>query len=490
MTSALTDTTSARSVSPTRQLAAVESAAGTEMHPVNQLILLVAASALGFAGIGAIAYGASRAAVRDRTSLFVGTFSTLYAIRLLAGSELVLDVSAIPSLAAIHVREAINYLILAPLSVAAWLLFAPDNRLVRALWQVDVAYGVAAVVVDLATGRPGALSALNPLAVGINFAVLLPLLARQFRRTTWTKGRAAAAAGLLLFVALAALETFVGRSVLVPRVNLEPVGMMAFTAGLGWFVGERIVAGERRLVAVSQELATARRIQQTILPDGVPRLAGLEVAATLLPMSEVAGDFYDFLPTGDGALGVLVADVSGHGVPAAIVASMVKVALASEADHAHDPGELMTRLNRTLTGKFDFAFVTAVYACFEPRTRMLSYASAGHPPPLVRRASGELASLDQGDLAVGFSVSARYSTYRRPLEAGDCVLLYTDGVTEAEGRDGAFFGDRRFADVVARSAPGTSVALVDAVLRELALWKAKPGDELADDVTIVAVAIE
>lgn len=460
------------------------------MQPVNELIVLVAGSVLLSAGVGALAYGASRAAARDRTPLWVGTFSALYAIRLLAGAEPVLEVFGIPGLAAICVREAINYLILAPLAVAAWLLFAPDSRLVRALWQVDVVYGVAAVLVDLATGRPGALSALNPLAVGINFAVLLPLLARQFRGATWTKGRAAAAAGLFVFVLLAAVETFVGRSVLVPGVNLEPLGMMAFIAGLGSFVGERIVAGERRLVAVSQELATARRIQLTILPDGVPRLAGLDVAARLLPMSEVAGDFYDFLPTGDGALGVLVADVSGHGVPAAIVASMVKVALASEADHAHDPGELMTRLNRTLTGKFEFAFVTAVYAYFEPRTRTLLYASAGHPPPLVRRSSGELVSLDQGDLAVGFSASTRYSTYRQPLQAGDCVLLYTDGVTEAEGRDGAFFGDRRFADVVAASAPGPPIALVDTVLRELALWKARPGDELADDVTIVAVAIE
>jgi hypothetical protein len=460
------------------------------MYPVNELIVLAAGSVLLFAGVGALAFGASRAAVRDRTPLWVATFSALYAIRLLAGAELVLDVFVIPELVAIHIREAINYLILAPLAVAAWLLFAPDSRLVRALWQLDVVYSVVGVLVDVVTGRPGALSPLNPLAVGINFAVLLPLLARQFRGATWTTGRAAAATGLLVFVALAALETFVGRSVFVPGVNLEPVGMMAFIAGLGWFVGERIVNGERRLVAVSQELATARRIQQTILPDAVPRRVGLDVAARLLPMSEVAGDFYDFLAVDDGALGVLVADVSGHGVPAAIVASMVKVALASEADHAHDPGELMTRLNRSLTGKFDFAFVTAVYACFEPRTRMLSYASAGHPPPLVRRTSGELASLDEGDLAIGFRPSTRYSTYRQPLQAGDCVLLYTDGVTEAEGRDGAFFGDRRFADVVARSAPGTSVALVETVLRELALWKARPGDELADDVTIVAVGIE
>jgi hypothetical protein len=460
------------------------------MHPANELILVVAGSVLAFAGVGAIAYGASRAAVRDRIPLWVGTFSALYAVRLLAGAEPVLDVFAIPSLVSNHVREAINYLILAPLAIAAWLLLAPGSRLVRTLWQVDVVYGVTAVLADVATGRPGALSPLNPFAVGINFAVLLPLVARQFSRATWTNGRAAATAGLFVFVVLAALETFVGKSVLVPRVNLEPLGMVAFIAGLGWFVGERVVAGERRLVAVSQELATARRIQRTILPDKVPRVAGLDVAARLLPMSEVAGDFYDFLPADDGALGVLVADVSGHGVPAAIVASMVKVALASEADHARDPGELMTRLNRTLIGKFDFAFVTAVYACFEPRTRTLAYASAGHPPPIVRRVSGELASLDRGDLAIGFSPTARYSTYREPLQAGDCVLLYTDGVTEAEGRDGAFFGDRRFADVVAGSAPGTPVALVDALLRELTRWKARPGDELADDVTIVAVAIE
>jgi hypothetical protein len=460
------------------------------MHPVNQLIILVAGSVLAFAGVGAIAYGSSRAAARDRSPLWIGTFSTLYAIRLLAGADAILQVFGISDLVASHVREGINYLILAPLAAAAWLILAPRSRLVRTLWQLDVVYGVAAVVVEVAVGRPGALRALNPFAVGINIAAVLPLFARHFRGATWTPGRWAAAAGLVVFQLLAALETFVGRSVLVPGVNLEPLGMMAFVAGLGWFVGERVVSGERRLTAVSQELSTARRIQQSILPDAPPALAGIAVAARLLPMSEVAGDFYDFLPADDGALGVLVADVSGHGVPAAIVASMVKVALASEADHAHDPGELMTRLNRTLTGKFDFAFVTAVYACVEPRTRTLSYASAGHPPPLLRRANGALVDLDHGDLAIGFSRSVRYSSHRLALNAGDSVLLYTDGVTEAEGRDGTFFGDRRFAEVVAGAAPTAPAALVDDVLRELTAWKARPGDEFSDDVTLVAVAIE
>src|SRR5215212_1645885 len=160
-------------------------------------------------------------------------------------------------------------------------------------------------------------------------------------------------------------------------------------------------------------------------------------------MAEVAGDLFDFVVTPAGQLGGLVADVSGHGVPAAIVASMVKIALAVQEGEVADPGAVLTRMNRALYGRFEKAYVTAVFALIDPAARTLTYASAGHPSPLLRRRDGRLESLDERGVVLGFMPDAAYGTGEvRDLAAGDRVVFYTDGITEAARADDEFFGDR------------------------------------------------
>jgi len=128
----------------------------------------------------------------------------------------------------------------------------------------------------------------------------------------------------------------------------EPVAMFVLIACLGDVVVNSVFQTERRVAAVGRELETARQIQRSILPKAPPAIKGLSVAAHYQSMAEVAGDFYDFVVTPSGQLGVLVADVSGHGVPAALVASMVKIALAVQEREIEDPGLVLTRMNRPL----------------------------------------------------------------------------------------------------------------------------------------------
>ena len=120
-------------------------------------------------------------------------------------------------------------------------------------------------------------------------------------------------------------------------------------------------------MAIRKELEIARQIQASILPDHMPRVTGLQIAVRYLPMTEVAGDFYDFLLVDDRRLGILIADVSGHGVPAALVASMVKIAIAAQAPHADDPAKVMNGLNSILAGKLHGQFVTAAYLYLDLR---------------------------------------------------------------------------------------------------------------------------
>ena len=264
--------------------------------------------------------------------------------------------------------------------------------------------------------------------------------------------------------------------------------MLLFMISVGYFVAQRMVAGERRLVAVSRELELAREIQQSILPRALPETAGFRVAARYLPMSDVGGDFYDFDTQRADRLGILVADVTGHGVPAALVASMVKMAFAAEAERLDDPGLVLTNMNRTLCGRFAGAYVTACCGVIDPRYRTLRYASAGHPAPILRRIDGRVQPLEQRGLLLAFDATARYATAEVALSAGDRVVVFTDGLLEAANAGDEFFGDARLGHLLMAGTTLTPEQFVDQIVAELRRWVG-PDTPLQDDVTVVAVDV-
>src|ERR1035438_1085414 len=148
----------------------------------------------------------------------------------------------------------------------------------------------------------------------------------------------------------------------------------------------------RQLLDINNELEMAREIQLSILPQQLPRIPGLEIVARFIPMSSVAGDFYDFIVVDEKHVGILVADVSGHGLPAALIASMLQVALAAQSPHAFDPARVLAGLNHSLCGKFKHHFVTAAYIFVDMDKNSMRYAGAGHPPLLLWQASAGGAS--------------------------------------------------------------------------------------------------
>src|SRR5215468_3060661 len=158
----------------------------------------------------------------------------------------------------------------------------------------------------------------------------------------------------------------------------------------------------RQLSTMNRELEMARQVQLSILPAEIPRLNGLEITARYLPMSSVAGDFYDFLAVDDKHVGILIADVAGHGLPSALIASMLQSALAGQFSHASDPACVLSGLNRALHGKFERHFVTAAYAFLDMENRVVNYANAGHPPMLLWQAkSGEVRECNEHGLMLG-----------------------------------------------------------------------------------------
>jgi serine phosphatase RsbU (regulator of sigma subunit) len=247
----------------------------------------------------------------------------------------------------------------------------------------------------------------------------------------------------------------------------------------------------QQLAAIQKELETARLIQQSILPEAAPQIDGLDIAARYLPMTSVAGDFYDFVVMDNKRVGILVADVSGHGMPAALIASMLKIALAGQSAHADDPARVLQGLNQALCGKFQHHYVTAAYAFVDMAKRKLTYAGAGHPPLLMWGAtSPNVRDVLENGLFLGKFGFATYSSVEVPLSPGDRALLYTDGVSETNNPEGAEFGPERLRPFLAAEKKGSASELSDRLLKEVERWAARgQGEDLDDDITIVTIRV-
>ena len=158
------------------------------------------------------------------------------------------------------------------------------------------------------------------------------------------------------------------------------MGFLALLAGLASIALRRAMTTERKLIDVEQELTTARRIQNSIIPQRPPAFKGIRCATRYLPMTFVAGDFYDFLISSDDVRTILVADVSGHGVPAALVACMLKIRFAAQRNNAADPAAILAGLSIMLRDSLGGQYLTAACVAIDRNARTLTYAGAGHPP--------------------------------------------------------------------------------------------------------------
>ena len=246
-----------------------------------------------------------------------------------------------------------------------------------------------------------------------------------------------------------------------------------------------------QLLTIQKELETAREIQLSILPEEIPKIGGVDIAARYIPMTSVAGDFYDFIVVDEKHLGILVADVSGHGMPAALIASMLKIALAAQESHAADPAQLLLGLNQALCGKFQRHYVTAAYLFLDMLKGTLRYAGAGHPPLLLWSRSEGVRALEENGLILGKFPQAAYSFVELPLKAGDWALLYTDGIPETTNPLQIEFGTDRFKHFLETEQSTSADHFADRLLKELSQWSVRDsGEDSDDDVTLVAIHVD
>lgn len=245
----------------------------------------------------------------------------------------------------------------------------------------------------------------------------------------------------------------------------------------------------RQLVEINTELEMARQIQLSILPSSTPKITGMEIVARYIPMTSVAGDFYDFIVVDERHVGILIADVSGHGLPAALIASMLQVALTAQARNVSEPGKVLAGLNQALCGKFQHNFVTAAYVYVDLEKNIMNYGGAGHPPLLLwRRSTGSASELLENGLVMGQFEEATYDSLQVPIEPGDRFFLYTDGILETANPAEEEFGTDRFMKFIVANNKLPAGPFADALLLELARWlEQPPGEGHKDDISLLAV---
>jgi serine phosphatase RsbU (regulator of sigma subunit) len=242
----------------------------------------------------------------------------------------------------------------------------------------------------------------------------------------------------------------------------------------------------QQLLTMNTELEMARQVQVSILPREVPHLPGLEIAARYLPMSSVAGDFYDFLVVDDKHLGI---DVSGHGLPSALIASMLQSALVWQGTHASDPTQVLSGLNRAINGKFDRHFATAAYLFVDMGKGNVTYAGAGHLPVLLRQVkTGRVVEWVENGLLLGPFADATYSSVTFSVEQGDRIVLFTDGVVETQNSSGVYFGVDGVRQILESKHELPLGRFADTLLYALSGWSGDAiGPRQSDDITLLAL---
>jgi serine phosphatase RsbU (regulator of sigma subunit)/anti-sigma regulatory factor (Ser/Thr protein kinase) len=249
----------------------------------------------------------------------------------------------------------------------------------------------------------------------------------------------------------------------------------------------RLYEQEMQQRLLNQELETARRIQESFLPQTVPQRAGWDIGAFWRPMREVAGDFYDFYALPDGRLALVIADVSGKGVPAALFMALSVTVLRFAMNLNFSPSELMDRANRSIIAdQQSKMFATVFVGYLDLDSSVLQFASAGHNPPLLyRAASGRCEYLHAPGVAMGLFENADYEEATVTLGDGDILVLYTDGITEAVDADEEEFGEARLEDLVLQNASWPAQQLTELIIETAMAFATEEG--AVDDETLVVI---
>lgn len=237
------------------------------------------------------------------------------------------------------------------------------------------------------------------------------------------------------------------------------------------------------------QLEVARQVQLELLPARHPQLKSFDISAFNFPSEEVSGDYYDFVRIYEDQLGIVVADVSGKGVPAALLMAFLRASLRAAIHIGYASNISMAKVNYLLWESIEqHQFVTAFYGVLDATNRTLAYANAGHNPPLLMDREGRATFIERGGFPLGMFRDARYYEYYSSIEPGQTLVLYTDGATEAVNPRDEEYGRERLANIVRSERYRSSRSLIDAIYADVLQFT--EGKGASDDITLIVIKAE
>ena len=457
----------------------------------NQLANIILGAVFLFMGLAACSIAAIRRRSGVRLFIWLGIWSATYGAGLLTRSSAV--VAALPhplQVSVPYVNTVIAYLTIVVASLA--FLELSLGR-VRLLIEIVIFAGMAVALAGIGWfvlgGSADRFILYNQFVTVCGLLVFVTVVAvkKLSDKFLILFNRRVLAIGTLVFL-IEALWVNLSRPLhyQTPRL-LDHLAFAVFLLSFVYVSVQIIFANERRLLSIENELEVARQLQFSILPTTIPEVRNVRIAVAYRPMTAVAGDFYEFIPVDQKRVGFLVADVNGHGVPAALIASMIKVAMQSVVPCAHDPREVLRGLNRILFRQLHDQFVSAAYLWLDTEDRKALYSAAGHPP-LLRWQEGKLERIESNGLLFGVIPDPDYPVCDLPIHSGDRFLLYTDGVIEPENARGDSFGEGKLEQVIRSNQLRPPSELSDQLLSEIRLWQPASLAQ-QDDITLIVIDV-
>ncbi|MDX1959297.1 MAG: SpoIIE family protein phosphatase [Leptospiraceae bacterium] len=249
---------------------------------------------------------------------------------------------------------------------------------------------------------------------------------------------------------------------------------------------KKSILENQRNLTLNHELGIAQKLQTSLLPLKSPEIPAILIEARYIPMTFLGGDFYDYHVSRENQLGVLIADVTGHGIAAAMVASMLKTAFQTQRPYYSNPSKVMQEMNNILAGSND-QLLTASYAYFDISSGLLYIASAGHPPIFQVKPDGTIRAIKPSGKILGFKQNLPYETGIITFEKGDRFVFYTDGLTDCTDVFGETFGEDRFKELLVSNIALNTEDFADSIIKYTQMWSGKQVPE--DDITLIVLDI-
>jgi sigma-B regulation protein RsbU (phosphoserine phosphatase) len=267
--------------------------------------------------------------------------------------------------------------------------------------------------------------------------------------------------------------------------DVEVLGLLASQVAI---IIEKVMLHEQLIEKqrLQAQLEIARQVQLELLPAKDPQIEGFDISAYNFPTEEVSGDYYDWVPMYEDQIGIVIADVSGKGVPAALLMAFLRASLRAASHIGYSPHISMSKVNYLLWESIERnQFVTAFYGVLDATNRTLAYSNAGHNPPILMEVDGKVRFKDRGGVPLGMFRDSRYYEYYETIDPGQILILYTDGVTEATDHAGEEYGRDRLVDAVRACRELPAREMIDFLHRDLMEWTGGVG--ATDDVTFFVV---